>query len=230
MTRFSPGFIFGGGVSALDATYHGNWTDNTDGAAVSPNPCFTFTQATHGISTTDSHVYIAVCMGNGLTVTGVTVGGVAAALQVQSSANTRDTSIWSISHAGGNLGNIGIIKTTVGLASRCGIFVITANGGSAASLTATASGNNDTSDPFAYSLNVPAGGIAIGLGGTLNAPGAITWSGISQVLATTAIEGSNSYFGGMSEFATAQVSLSIGADCASGPGAGSSFVVAVFGP
>lgn len=230
MTRFSPGFIFPNAPgAALALTYHGQWANTTDSGVTDPTASYTFSQATHGVNTSDPYVYIGVSLQNAFQFSRITVGG-SNANTITQVGTSRGVGFVSWAHGGGNLGQIQVFKSQVGTANRCGIAIWSANNGGlggSGPLAAEDTDIADTTDPFQATLTVTAGGIILALGGTSSNPGVVTGTNIAQDFGDV-MEGSNAYFGMSGEQASGGA-IAITADTANAPGS-SNFCAVSFPP
>jgi hypothetical protein len=84
MARFSPGFIFAGAANFLDASYIG---ENHEGSAASNS--YSFAAQPIGIAAADRYIFLNIqwfSTSNVPSLTGCTIGGVAATIVLQSTA------------------------------------------------------------------------------------------------------------------------------------------------
>lgn len=178
----------GTGVSAPSLVFQ---TNSTPAAFQSSISSFTFTSVAIGTAAANRTVIVSAsirCVG-GDTITGVTVGGVTAALaksQANNVTNSSFSSIWTATVPSGTTGNI--VLTLVGV-DTCipAIGVWSAYGLTSNTPTATAGSTSSSSQTL--SVNVSAGGIVIGSSYGFSAS-SITWSGLTRdydqvTLATT---------------------------------------------
>ena len=198
---------FGGGVSSdPDATieYRGNFVDTASG------PTYTFSSKDLGSSAT-SHKVIVGASGGGSgpgSVSSITVGGSSATVSVSVQANSEQrTELWYIDGVTATSGNIVVTFSGGSGCHRCGIGVWAIYNGATGAANDTGS---STSDPATDTLNISAGGVAIGYAKGGVDP-AWTWTNLTEDF-DAEMETSTHHSGASDAFASAQVSLSITAN------------------
>lgn len=185
-----------------------------------------------GIGTAAANRYIVVGVFNrsagAVTVSSVTVGGTACTqlvtLDGDSGANTSRADLWITNSAITSGTTADIVITFSGTPARHGYvaWAVTSIGSTTASATSSSS-----ADPSTTTINISAGGVAIGLGfsgldGTTSTPTGLTEN-------VDASFGSSSSYTGLSKaFAAAQTGLSVGCDFATTTN--QAFVVAALSP
>lgn len=198
-------------------------TSNTSGAST-----YTFSARNFGDGQQDRYIAIAVALAVGSsarTISGVTIGGVAATQAVAISnntfANTKSTTgIFIALVPNGSSGDV--VVTLSGGASACGIGIFKITGLS--STTPYATNVNNSGQNQSLSVNVPANGVVIGV---QEAPTATGWTGLTAAYsdATTMSRASS---GGYGAFVAAQSPLAVTA--IAGGNLAHSSVIASWGP
>jgi hypothetical protein len=188
---------------------------------------YTFSGADIGSAASDRIVLVVVSFRTTVSaaITGVTIGGNAATevvglLNLLTGAGGY-VGIWARSVASGTTADI--VVTTSANAVRCIVDVYRATGINA---TASATGT-DTTTVYEASLNVAAGGVAMGAVQTGGSRG-LSWSGLTERV-DAVYESSMTASSASGEFATAQSPLSISATL-SGTESVASAVFAAFDP
>lgn len=160
-------------------------------------------------------------IGNAVTISSVTIGGISASQVAVVTSSGDTTAIWQADVPTGTTGDI--VVTFSGANSRCGIAVYAVYGAAAAAhATATS-----IATPLSTSIDVPAGGILIGVAGSRNAGSTWIWTNLiedyDQSLSTS------SFTGASDAFASLQTALTV--TCAnSGSTTVPQMVLASFGP
>ena len=203
------GFGAGGGVAAATVSYRTNAnTGNSYGASTK-----TFSALDIGTASADRIVIVALIgipNAGTVTISSVTIGGVSAASCCTGIGDTQAfVEFWAATVPSGTTGDVAV--TASGNMFNCfvGVWATTGLG----SGTATASGTS-TADPGSASLNISAGGIALGAGFNSNNAPNVTWSNLTEDFDSTQ-GGSRTYTGASQAFAAAQTGLSLSADYAS---------------
>jgi hypothetical protein len=201
---------------ALLAKAAGNWPANVASVAMTD----------HAVDTTDSTTYtftskslgaaasgrkIIVCVGamaaGAIDISSVTVAGAGATSVVSSGSATEFGAIFIIDDATNATGTI--VVTFTGSAARCGIGVFAATGLN--SSTATDTGGS-TANPSTDTLNVDAGGTAVGhvIANSLSATPTFSWTNLTETYDET-VEGPDKcgHSGACANFSAAQSLLAM---------------------
>ena len=147
-------------------------------------------------------IIVLVCGGNGArTVSTLTVAGESASLVKRQQAGVEATvEIWSVEFSGATTGDV--VVTWSGAQNRCFIGVLAAYGAAAAA--------NDTggsvADPLSDTLDIPAGGVAVGIAHNDNT-NSFTWTNLTEDWDTK--ENPQVATGASDAFATEQSALAI---------------------
>lgn len=167
-----------------------------------------YTFASQNLGTADADRYIIVGIQSRLsagphTVSSVTVGGVSATPVVTADRGTNSRgSIYIAAVPTGTTGDV-VVTLSTGIL-RCGIALWRAVGIDSATPTDTETSVAETNDP-AGSIDVPAGGFAVGVGLT-NALTTATWTGLNEDSDTQA---EITMTAGSQEFVSAQTGLTL---------------------
>lgn len=200
----------------LLAAAAGNWPgsaatiSNTDHAVdASDLTTYTFTSKSLGTAQAGRKIIVVVggLSGGSITISSVTVAGNSATAVVNPSSSTGPAGIFIIDDSTNATGNI--VVTFSGGSARCGIGVFAAYGLNSSTATATI---DTTSDPGTGTLNITAGGVAVGyrLSDTYGTTPTYTWTNLTESFDET-IESvpKTSHSGACSAFATTQTGLTI---------------------
>lgn len=175
-------------------------------SATSPH---TFTAFSIGTADASRYVAVAIRMyAASAGVSGVTIGGVTAAMLVDKTATNTDLSIWIAAVPTGTTGNV--VVTMAGTADFLylgGWAIYNLTGAGAATNTAS----TNTSGGTMTLASVPAGGIAIGAA-TTHSAATYTWTTLAK---NWDIQPSDSLSGASQAYATLQTSLGLTATASS---------------
>ena len=195
------GFNAGGGVATISFT--DNAAETADGTSA------TFSGRAIGAASTDRIVVIGVTCNAGEPITSATIGGISASEVVAGDAagGTAYAALWQAPVPTGTTADIVVNFTGTSFRTGLGVWAIYS-----ASSTVTDTGSS-TADPSTDTLNISAGGVAIGManasgGGTLST---YTWTGLTEKF-DAAVEVNDAYSGASDAFAVAQTALSIEAN------------------
>jgi hypothetical protein len=175
---------------------------------------YTFSGADIGTAASDRIVVVTAVGSRAAagthTVASLTVAGNAASLVKQQNVPSGDrqtAEIWAVSLASGTTGNI-VVTFDAGMqGAAIGVFAIY---GANSTVSATAGSN---ADPMNASINVPAGGVLIGVGVNENG-GTFTWANLTEKFDEQyyAGGGPSNHTGACDAFSSAQVGLSVTCD------------------
>lgn len=172
---------------------------------------YTFSSQNLGTAAADRYIFVGVTSrssGTTNTINSVTVGGVTATQVELQRTVTTVVNMAGLYIAAVPTGTTGDVVVTFNATTlRCGIGMWGATG--LASATATDSDVSSANAPT-YAIDVVAGGFAIGVayGADNNAPGATTWTGITEDYDGVS-EGTNVNTGASDTFETTQTNLTI---------------------
>lgn len=193
-----------GGAATITAT--DNAVDTSDAST------YTFTNRAIGTALTNRLIIVGVHGVNvtaARTISSLTIGG-AGATQVAFSQTSGsgvffDVGIYALRVDAGTTASIVVNWSAAQL--RTGIGVWAANGVNSATATATAS---SAANPLSTTLNISAGGVALGYAAVSEAGGVptYTWSGLTEAFDQT-VEPNSSHTGASLAFAAAQTGLTI---------------------
>ena len=188
----------------------------------------TYTFSGHALGTAAGNRKVVVGVtgsGSARTVASVTVGGISATLVKAEIDTDAASELWQADVPTGTTGDVVVVWS--GSNSSCGIGVWAVY---AAKSAAHDTGNN-TADPMVDTLNIPANGVAIGIGcasGAQNPTSA--WTNLTEDFDNSGSgEASVSFSGASDAFATLQTAREITQDQSVSPTL-ASFVLASWGP
>lgn len=144
---------------------------------------YTFTAVNTGTADATRKTIVAISGGDSATdfsIASVTVGG-AAATEVIDSANTGSTvqtAIYIIDNPSGTTANIVVTLSEAG--NGCGIAVWAAYDLSSSTATDTATQFQSTAANIVLSLDISAGGVAVGIASTMDNASTGTWTGLTE--------------------------------------------------
>lgn len=206
------GFGVGSGAQ-FSYAYVSNYSDATNTSSYSFAGC--------SLGTADSTRKVVVVIkggdaGLGFTVSSVTVAGVAASLVVgDTSGNSENrVEIWSAAVPSGTTGTIAV--TWSGTKSQCGIGVYAIYGASA-SAYATGTSSSGTTTTHTSSIDIPAEGCVIAVGGCASATA--TWTNADENF-DIVVESPQNMSAASKLYASAQVALTITMTTSSSASAG----------
>jgi hypothetical protein len=208
---------FSGGAPATVS-----FTDNM----VDDSTLTTYTFTTRAIGTAAANRVVVVSVsterntGTRTTVSSMTIGGISATLAVALSSVDEEMELWEAVVPTGTTATIVVTLAAASVFCACGIWAVYGSGTTAyntASHTGTLS--------LSASLNVPAGGVAIGAS-AVNTGATWTWGGITENFDATHRSGNRNYSGASLAFAVAQTGLSITATASGGTTSTARLVVA----
>jgi hypothetical protein len=190
---------------------------------------FTFAGQNLGTAAADRVIVVGVSAragGTGTTVSTVTVDGESCPVRVQQSS-TPQSSIAAIASVALPAGTTGDVVVTFSAAAvRCGVQLYRMVGGEAVP-TATYQHTNDATDPTA-SMDVPAGGAALGVAVANGGGQSATWAGLTEDY-DAVLESGSTHSSASGDFAGAQTGLTVTCDF-SGSLTANSGAFASFGP
>lgn len=198
------------------------YTDN--GVSSGSVSSFTFSARNLGTASSDRKIIVAtVGLGNSATLSSVTVAGVSATV----SFTVANVGIAIVSVPTGATGDVVVNWSAAENTVTIGVWAAYGLG----STTPTDTGSS-VADPFTDTLNVSAGGIAVGLAhidATGGSAPTFTWTGLAEVFdgAGSSPASGQAHSGASSNFATAQTGLTITADASAARELGS-LVIASF--
>jgi hypothetical protein len=174
---------------------------------------YTFSSHAIGAAAANRKVVVGVSgITGGRAVSTVTVGGNSASLVIAKLSAGEAVELWQVELAAGTTGDIVVDFGAGGNFDGCGIGVWAVYGAAAA---ATDTGGSSAADPATDTLNIPAGGVAIGVvGHRVATPDLFSWTNLTERYDETVVsEGGHS--GASDAFAAAQTALAITASAAS---------------
>src|SRR5579863_1461870 len=145
-----------GGKAPVTRTYEATAATGVSGGSV------TFTGVAFGAAAANRYIVVALYLdGSGISMTGVTIGGITATAVVGSGNGTMAPSIWIAAVPTGTSGNVVATSTASPGTAEYGIavYAMYSNG----SATPSATGTSTASPPTA-TVAVPAGGVMIAVG------------------------------------------------------------------
>lgn len=206
---------------AIDATV--TFTDSSVDAV--DRSTYTFSAQALGVAAANRKIVVAICYSTTASITSVTIGGVTAS-QVVAATGTGGMKIelWQAAVPTGTTGDIVIVHP--GTSDRDGIGVWAVYGAQSA---ANDTGSSTGVDPLADTLNIPAGGVAIGAAVNNDAGvDTYTWTNLTENY-DEVVEDPADHSGASAAFAAAQTALSISVNESSASTAGA-LVMASWGP
>lgn len=189
------------GVTPATISFTDWVADTTD------NSTYTFSSRSIGTAAANRYIIVTVQFSDVFTTaSSVTVGGISATFVKRKSgagATPTDTvEIWVASVPTGTTANV-VVNTTLGV-NNCSIGLWAAYG---INPTAYATGESVASPP-STTLNIPAGGIAVGIAASNDGGNTWTWTGLTEGYDGTS-EGPRTVTGAGSAFGAAQSGLTI---------------------
>lgn len=184
---------------------------------------YTFTSQNFGTAAADRYIIVVFGSGRGSTgiaVSSATIGGVAASLDVQLSANVSGSSaVSAIMSAPVPTGTSGTVAVTLsGAAGQNAAISVYSLTGSLTGTPSFTNSNGTGADP-STTLNCPAGGAGVGGSTYRNSGGTTTWSGLTETPgADFSLENLTIVSMANSSFSTTQTGLSVGATHSAGAG------------
>lgn len=169
----------------------------------------TYTFSTQNLGTAAGDRYIVCCVngrssdGGARTISSVTVGGVTATAGPFVGNSGSHVGIFIAAVPTGTTGDV--VVTWSGGMGDCSVELHRATG---VSSTTPTSSVTDTTTPLSQSINVDAGGFAVGISTTDNGTATATWAGITE-RSDDATGGGNDRSGAGDEFATTQTGLTV---------------------
>lgn len=194
-----------GAVAPVSVVFTDSSVDPTDLTV------YTFSAQALGVASPKRKIVVGVSLGLAArTVTSLTVQGISATLvRAQAGAGVIDNELWQANVPAGTTGDI--VVTCSAASDRAGIGVWAVyNAASAAFATAGSAAN-----PLSASLNIPQGGIAIGVGSGYASPLTYTWANLTENY-DEVVEANMIQTGASAFFAAAQTGLVITATPAGG--------------
>lgn len=207
---------FNAGGAAANVAPLSNSTSGTDLTT------YSFTSMT--LSAVGYNVAVVAGQGGSSTVSSVTIDGQAAAQVVAVTATNRVLALWVAPSSGNASGTVSVTFGAGQSRAGCAVFGLTGVGSSTASNTTT----SNTGNPISASLNVPAGGSAIGAtysDGNVN----FTWTNLTEYVDQSIEAGNVSMGSAYGNFASTQTGLSVSASLDTAPG-NQLLVAASWGP
>jgi hypothetical protein len=184
---------------------------------------YTFSTTAIGAAMAGRLIVVGVAGAAGTrTVSSVTVGGTSLTYVTRAQNATCTVELWAGVVASGTTGDV--VVTWSGAQTRCGVGVYALYGANATAFHSAV--DTDGSDPMTASLNIPAGGYAVGVAFNANSS-TFAWANLTEAY-DEAIEGANMHTGASDAFATAQTGLTITCDPSSA--SDQALAVASWGP
>lgn len=174
-------------------------TDDTNASS------YTFSAQSLGTAASDRYIVVTVGARAGTTetISSVTIGGVTATINVQSTSNNNIASVCIANVPTGATGDI--VVTFSGTMDRCGIGAWRATG--VTSTTATDTGTS-IANPLTTNLDINAGGFAVAIGRTDDIATA-TWTNLTEKFDEEIGAEGNFFSGASDEFVSAQTNLAV---------------------
>lgn len=171
MTAYQLGF--GGGVSPVTIAFVANTEDLTNATV------YTFSGASLGTEASNRKIVVSVTsLTSADTVSTLTVGGNSASVVIATSTsgtNEMIAELWQLALAAGTTGDIVVTMTGAG-AAHCGIGVWAVYGAAAAAFDTGTS----AADPLVDTLNIPGGGVAIGIAASEAVNATFAWTNLTE--------------------------------------------------
>ena len=224
------GLMIGIAVAESPITGGVGITNTANANSTADATAYTFSAQAIGTAATDRVVVVGIAArqsGSTETISSVTIGGVTATINSQTTDTTAGMgTIAGIASAVVPTGTTGDVVVTFSSAIiRCAISVYCLTG--ASGTTATDTGFDNNSDPGTDTLNITAGGVAIGAsyGGVTSITG-LAWTNLQENNEILAFENANQCTSfAFDNFATTQTGLSISVDAS--PGTADTMVMAI---
>jgi hypothetical protein len=198
----------------------GDATVTAGGSATSTSFSSGSTFSAVNISTASATRYVVavfVTRGGGsgsASISSFTIGGVSATAVVNASASADDRVFMYIAAVPtGTTADVTISGSSLGSTAALMLWAVY----DLNSATATQTGTSTNADPSSASLNISAGGVAIGGGYTIPVATSATWTNLTENFDAT-FDTNRTYSGASAAFASAQTSLSLSCDWASSAG------------
>lgn len=199
------GFAAGGEVSQSTVTYTGSFTDTANATA------YTYTGASIGTAAANRMVIVTGCANgnNSGAISSVTIGGVTATINsfITPTGNS-DPALFvaSLIVASGTTADVVATYATAKARSNIDVYYAYVD---SATPTNSAS-DDDDSNPANVSININAGGFAVGVVASDGGTNTYTWTGLTEVYDTaSSIEGNLNESSATLESATAQTALAV---------------------
>ena len=192
---------------------------------------YTFSSASIGTAAANRKVVVGISAITGdHPVSTVTVGGNSCSRVVATynGANLEPTELWQVDLAAGTTGDIVVTFTSGGNMDCCGIGVWAVYGATGEAYRY----NSDAARPAVATLDIPAGGVAIGVVGhrTNTTPDAYAWTNLTENYDETIQASTGSQSGASDAFAARQSALSITADATQAGARVETMAIASWGP